>query len=106
MLEKYLFSSFIIPEGVSMWESLVFIDCGKMLSRVGSIRFLTCFHKYELVLFSAIDFENKSFLALRISVEVLLRQTLQLYTGSSFYVYDMHHEFLLHFFISSVNQSG
>ena len=49
MLEKYLFSSFIIPEGVYMWESLVFIDCGKMLSRVGSVRFLTCFH--ELVIF-------------------------------------------------------
>ena len=83
--------------------SFTLIVWGKESPHVGSFKFFICFHKNEFVLFSAIDFENSSFLALRINVVVLLRQILY---GFQFLCLWYASRVIIADLISSFNQSG
>ena len=85
-------SSYVISEAVSAWTLLTLIVWGKESWPGFPFKFFMCFHKNEFVLFSAVDFENNSFLALRINAVVLFRQ---FYTDPIFYVCDMHLGFYL-----------
>ena len=76
ILAKKLFNFSVIVLGSFDVPSSVISSSGILGPDDWPLRSFICFHRYELSLFSAIDFEKKSFIALQMREFVLFRQNL------------------------------